>query len=121
MERKIGSLEAYAAAHSEEPLGLSVITAAELFHGVHRTGTAPRRLKRTAFVEHVLTLFPVYGFDLAVARLYAELWASLERAGTKISAHDLIIGATAISRGDTVLTLDRRDFGKIPGLSFKVL
>lgn len=120
-ERKMGALEAYAAAHPEESLGVSVITAAELFHGVQRADNAPRRLKRSAFVEQVLSSFPVYDFDLAVARLYAELWAALERGGTRIGAHDLIIGATAISRGDTVLTLNRRDFGKIPGLSVKVL
>lgn len=120
-ERKAGALEAYAAARSAELLGLSAITAAELFHGVHRADTAARRLKRSAFVEHVLSSFPVFEFDLTVSRLYAELWATLERKGTKIGAHDLIIGATAISRGDTVLTLNRRDFGKIPGLSFDVL
>lgn len=45
----------------------------------------------------------------------------LERKGVKIGAHDLIIGATAIARGDTVLTLNRRDFSRIPGLSFEVL
>jgi predicted nucleic acid-binding protein len=120
-ERKVGALEAYAAAHPDEPLGLSVLTAAELFHGVHRADSAARRLKRSAFVEQVLASFPVYAFDLAISRLYAELWATLERTGPRIGAHDLMIGATAISRGDTVLTLNRRDFGKIPGLSFEVL
>lgn len=120
-ERKTGAIEAYARARPDESLGLSVMTAAELFHGVHRADTAARRLKRSAFVEQVLSSFPVYEFDLAVSRLYAELWATLERKGTKIGAHDLIIGATALSRGDAVLTLNRRDFGKIPGLSFEVL
>jgi predicted nucleic acid-binding protein len=60
-------------------------------------------------------------FDLGVARVYAELWATLERGGTKVSAHDLVIGATAVSRGDTVLTRNRRDFGKVPGLSVEFL
>lgn len=67
---------------------------------MHRADTAARRLKRSAFVEHVLSSFPVFEFDLTVSRLYAELWATLERKGTKTGAHDLIIGATAISRGD---------------------
>lgn len=120
-ERKTGALEAYAAVRPDEPMGLIVMTAAELFHGVHRADTAAWRLKRSVFVEHVLSSFTVYDFDLAVSRLYAELWATLERKGAKIGAHDLIIGATAISRGDTVLTLNRRDFGRIPGLSFEVL
>ncbi len=120
-ERKAASLEAYAAGHPDEPAGLSVITAAELLHGVHRADTAVRRLKRSAYVEQVLSSFPLYHFDLGVGRVYAELWATLERRGIKVSAHDLIIGATAVSRGDTVLTLNRRDFGKIPGLSVELL
>lgn len=120
-ERKAGSLEAYAASHADEPVGLSVITAAELLHGVHRADTAVRRLKRSAYVEQILSSFPLYDFDLGVGRVYAELWATLERRATKVSAHDLIIGATAVSRSDTVLTLNRRDFGKIPGLSVELL
>jgi len=72
-------------------------------------------------VEHILSSFPLYDFDLSVGRVYAELWATLERRGAKVSAHDLIIGATAISRGDRILTLNRRDFGKIPGLSVELL
>ena len=120
-ERKAGSLDAYAVSHPDEPVGLSVITAAELLHGVHRADTAVRRLKRSAYVEQILASFPLYDFDLGVGRVYAELWATLERRGAKVSAHDLIIGATAISRGDTVLTLNRRDFSKIPGLSVELL
>lgn len=120
-ERKARSLETYSASHPDEPVGLSVITATELLHGVHRADTAVRRLKRSAFVEQILSSFPLYDFDLGVGRVYAELWATLERRGTRVSAHDLIIGATAISRGDTVLTLNRRDFGKIPGSSVELL
>jgi tRNA(fMet)-specific endonuclease VapC len=120
-ERKAGSLEAYAASHVDEPVGLSVITAAELLHGVHRADTPTRRLKRSAYVEQLLSSFTLYDIDLGVGRVYAQLWATLERRGTKVSAHDLFIGATAVSRGDTVLTLNRRDFGKIPGLSIELL
>lgn len=120
-ERKAGALEVIAAGHPEEPVGLSVITAAELLHGVHRADTAARRLRRSAFVEQVLSSFPMFDFGLGVARIYAELWATLERKGTKVSAHDLIIGATAVSRGERVLTLNRRDFGKIPGLTVELL
>jgi tRNA(fMet)-specific endonuclease VapC len=71
-ERKAGALEVYAAAHPDEPLGLSVITAAELFHGVHRADTAARRLKRSAFVEYVLSSFPVLEFKSEAQRLWPE-------------------------------------------------
>lgn len=120
-ERKASALESLAARRPDEQVGLSVITAAELLHGVHRADTTARRLRRSAYVEQVLASFPTYDFDLGVARIYAELWATLERKGKKVSAHDLIIGATAVSRGESVVTFNRRDFDKIPGLSVEVI
>jgi tRNA(fMet)-specific endonuclease VapC len=120
-ERKTAALESFAINRAEEPIGISVITAAELLHGVHRAESTARRLRRSAYVEQILNSFPLYDFDLGAARMYAELWAALERKGTRVSAHDLMIGATAVARGDTLLTFDRRDFGKIQGLSVEVL
>jgi tRNA(fMet)-specific endonuclease VapC len=120
-ERQAGVIESLAVRRPHEPVGLSTITASELLHGVHRAETAARRLRRSAFVEKVLASFPLYDFDLAVARIYAELWAVLERKGLRVSAHDLIIGSTAVARGDSVITLNRRDFDKIPGLRVEVL
>jgi len=120
-ERNAQALESFAERRSQEPVGLSVITAAELLHGVYRADTPARRLRRSAFVEQVLASLPLFDFDLGVARIYAELWATLEQRGTRISAHDLIIGATALARGDSVVTSNHRDFSKIPGLSVEML
>ena len=101
----------------DEVFGLSVITASELLHGVHRADTSKRRLKRSAYVERILEDFPIFPFDLTASRVYAELWATLQIKGKRIGAHDLIIAATAISKGFSVATFDLRDFGKIDGLS----
>jgi predicted nucleic acid-binding protein len=120
-ERRAAALESLAAQRADESIGLSVISAAELLHGVHRADSAARRLRRSAYVEQILATFPLYEFDLTAARIYADLWASLERKGVRLSAHDLIIGATALARGDTVVTLDRRDFARIPGVSIEAI
>lgn len=50
------------------------------------------------------------------ANVYAELWATLQKTGKRIGAHDLMVAATAISKGFSVATFDLRDFGKIDGL-----
>lgn len=99
-----------------EPFGVSVVTVAELLHGVERADTEVRRLKRQAFVEKVLESFPVFPFDVSVARIYARIWASLAKKGLTVRAHDLIIAATAISLDYSVITSNRRDFVKIEGL-----
>ncbi len=103
----------------QESFGISVISAAELLHGVHRADTQKRRMRRASYVEKVLESFALYPFDLAAARIYAELWATLQKKGVQVGAHDLMIAATAISLGFSVATLDLRDYRKIEGLSLE--
>ena len=102
-----------------EPFGLSVITVAELLHGVHRADSEKRRIKRSAYVEKVIELFPIYPFGIDTARVYAQLWATLLRKGVQIGAHDLIVASTAIALGFSVATLDKRDFERIEGLELE--
>jgi tRNA(fMet)-specific endonuclease VapC len=100
---------------------LSVITASELLHGVHRADTPRRQLARSAFVEAVLTAFPILELDLAVARVHAKLWADLQSAGGSIGAHDLWIAASALAHSLTVMSTNARDFGRIPGLALEAV
>lgn len=96
---------------------ISVITASELLHGVHRAPSGAARARRAAFVEHLLSAIEPLPITIAVARAHAEVWATLEGKGTPIGAHDLWIAATALSHGMDVATTNARDFKRIPGLS----
>ena len=51
---------------------LSVITASELLHDVHRAAE-PQHARRSAFVEGLLDRFPLLRVDLATARR-AQAW-----------------------------------------------
>ena len=101
--------------HAEEDMALTVITASELLHGVHRA-TRRHRGKREGFVEGVLARVPVVPIDLIAARVHARLWADLAKRGQAVGAHDLLIGATAVAIGFRVATRDARSFPRIPGL-----
>ena len=116
IERGSFQVEKLIEERENEPFGISVITASELLHGVHRADSEKRRLKREAFVEKVIETFPIYPFDLNAARIYARVWATLARKGITIGAHDLIIASTAVSLGFSVVTSDMRDYSKIRGL-----
>lgn len=120
LERNRGMVEGLIAGREEEPFGISVITVAELLHGVERADTETRRLRRQAFVEKVIESLPIFQFDVAASRIYARIWASLVKRGFTVGAHDLIIAATAISLDYTVITSNRRDFEKIEGLRLEV-
>lgn len=120
LERNRGAVDSLVDGREDEPFGISAVTVAELLHGVERADTEVRRIKRQAFVEKVIELFPVFPFDVSVARIYARIWASLVRKGFTVGAHDLIIAATAVSLDYTVITSNRRDFEKIEGVKLEV-
>jgi len=116
LERNRQEIEEIVRGREDEPFGISVVTVAELLHGVERADTEVRKINRQAFVEKVMEFFPTFPFDIAVARIYARIWASLAKRNLLVGAHDLIIAATAISLNYTVITSNIRDYGKIEGL-----
>jgi predicted nucleic acid-binding protein len=66
-------------------------------------------------------MFPVFDYDLAAAKIFAEIWSSTARKGISIGINDLIIASTAISRGYSVMTVNKKDFENIEGLHLEVL
>ncbi|MBU2601339.1 MAG: type II toxin-antitoxin system VapC family toxin [Actinobacteria bacterium] len=115
-ERGRLDLEPHVARRADDESFLSVITASELLHGVHRAAQPEQRARRSAFVEGVLERFPLLPVDLATARAHARVWAELARAGTLIGPHDLWLAATCIAHGLTMVTANLREFRRVPGL-----
>lgn len=98
-----------------EDRAISVVTVSELLHGVLRAQKGTR-MRRRAFVEHLLRALPSVPITDQVARVHADLWAELAGSGQVIGAHDLWIAATAVAHGFGVATGNRRDFERVPGL-----
>jgi tRNA(fMet)-specific endonuclease VapC len=120
-ERGLLDIDGFIKGKEEELFGISVVTVSELLHGVYRADTEKRRLKREAYVENVIEVFPIYHFDTSSARIYARIWSNLASKSTQVGAHDLIIASTAISLGFSVATFDKRDYMKIEGLNIELL
>lgn len=100
----------------DQDRAISVITASELLHGVHRARSGAVRARRAAFVEHVIAVIEPLPVTTGIARAHAEVWAELESDGNLIGAHDLWIAATALGHGMDVATANPRDFERVPGL-----
>ena len=118
-ERDRVELESQLAGCADEDFAISAITASELLHGVHRAANPAQRRRREAFVEGLLARLPVISFDAVAARIHARLSAELAAKGTAVAPHDLIIAATALTKGYIVTTRDERSFPRIPGLSYQ--
>lgn len=116
LERSGSELELRVEGRGDEEFFLSVVTASELLHGVHRSADDRIRSRRSAFVEAVLERLPILGIDLATARAHAGMWAGLSASGRLIGAHDLWIAASCLAHGLTLVTLNVREFARVPGL-----
>ena len=98
-------------------LWVSVMSAAELFHGYWRADHPSRRARREEFVEALLAAIPVLPVTLATARVVGRIDARLMAEGQRIPTSDLLIAATALSRGDAIVTGDARHFDRVTGLT----
>jgi tRNA(fMet)-specific endonuclease VapC len=98
-----------------EDRAISVITASELLHGVHRA-RGGQRTRRSAFVEHLLAGMQAIEISEPVARVHADIWSQLAAKGEVIGAHDLWIAATALAHGMGLATGNTREFKRVPGL-----
>ena len=115
-ERGELDLESLLAERGQVDAALAAITVAELLHGVQRLRASARRIRVETWSEEILAALPVIAFDMSCARAHAHLGALLAKKGTGIGAHGLIIAATALAKGYSVLTKDRRSFSKVPEL-----
>lgn len=106
IERKFG----------DEELALSVMSAAELVHGVWRAQSPQIRARREEFVEEVLARLPVRPVTLRMARLAGQIDARCRSRGVTLPTADLYIGVTALDLGFKVLTANLRHFRQVPGL-----
>ena len=104
----------------DEAFYLSVVTASELLHGVHRAEAPSVRARRSAFVEGVLSSFPLLEIELSTARAHARLRADLAREGRLLGAHDLWIAASCLARGLRLVTASAGEFERVPGLEIEI-
>lgn len=100
----------------EDDVAIAAITLAELYTGIE---LADDRFKaaRAEFVLSLRETIPVESYGLATAEAHGRLLAFVRRSGAPRGAHDLIIAATAIATGRTLITSDHKaDFAALPGL-----
>ena len=104
---------AWLAEADEDGVFLSVVTLAELRHGIERMAVGQRRRRLNEWLANDL-LFRFEGrvllVDVTVADSWGRLTASREASGRPISVADAFIAATAAVHGLTVVTRNVADF-----------
>ncbi len=99
-------------------IAISIITYLEIYHGVLR---APDPAQAEAQIQAFLDTAPLLPLTLAVARRCAGLRETLRTQGKQIQrrAFDLVIAATALEHGLTLVTRNPNDFKDIPDLQLR--
>jgi tRNA(fMet)-specific endonuclease VapC len=93
---------------------ISAVTVGELFHGAYRSAARERHLANIE--ERVLPAVSILPYDAAVARVFGQLRAHLEEAGTRLDDADLQIASTALHHSLELVTGNVRHFQRVPGL-----
>ncbi|MFC4595617.1 tRNA(fMet)-specific endonuclease VapC [Sphingobium tyrosinilyticum] len=92
---------------------ISSITLMELIYGAEKSSNPERNLK---VVEGFAARLEVLNYGQEAAAHTGQLRAELARAGTPIGPYDQMIAGHARSAGLIVVTNNRREFDRVPGL-----
>jgi tRNA(fMet)-specific endonuclease VapC len=101
----------------DQDAALSAVGLTELIHGVYRAQTPQMRVRRETFLQELLADVTVYPYAKETAMLAGKIDGEQQSQGIVIPFGDLLIGATALSLGFSMLTANLRHFQKIPGLT----
>ena len=110
-------IEKIVKATGDQEAALSAIGLTELIHGLYRAQTGEIRQRRESFLNELLTDLTIYPYTKETALLAGKIDGEQQSRGVVIPFGDLLIGATALSLGFNVLTVNVRDFQRIPGLT----
>ena len=96
---------------------MSAVGLTELVHGIYRAQSPEARIRRESFIQELLQDVEVFPYTKETAMLADKLDGEQQSRGVVIPFPDLLIGATALANGYSVLTINVRHFRSIPGLS----
>ena len=105
--------------YGEAEIGVSVVTIAELTHGVQRSKSEAQKQRSQAFVDDVLATFTVYPVTAEIAQRVGIISGQAAERRLTLPFEDLLIGATALQLGFELATHNARHFETIPDLIVK--
>lgn len=110
------TLVARVQSHSPGDILLCSVVKAELIYGAYHSSRAADNLRLLyRFFEPFISL----PFDDACCDVYGRIRSDLARNGTPIGPNDLLIAATTVANDLTLVTANRKEFGRVAGLQIE--
>ena len=107
-----GKLAAMLRSREPDTVAMSAIVMHELYYGAFKSQRRDRNLAVVAAIP-----LQVLDFSNADARQAGAIRASLALAGTPIGPYDVLIAGQARNRGLSLVTRNRDEFERVPGLN----
>jgi tRNA(fMet)-specific endonuclease VapC len=100
--------------HEGTIVGIPTVVLYELWYGIKKSARAqPNTDALDNFLALDVTPWP---FEPEDAEEAGDVRAALERAGTPIGPYDVLIAAQARRRGAILVTANKNEFARVPGL-----
>lgn len=94
---------------------VSAVSLSELYSGAYKM-QSDRGLHEVDFIKKIFNILPYGDVDNVAEEVFGSTKAILSSSGRPLDDMDLLIGASAISRGLTMVTHNSRHFSRIPKL-----
>jgi tRNA(fMet)-specific endonuclease VapC len=107
-----GAIASRIAREGESSVCTSIIVAGELRFGAYKRGSD----RLMAQVEAILSAIEILPLEEPADQHYGKLRVLLESRGDMIGPNDMLIVAHALALDCTVVTANRREFSRVPGL-----
>jgi len=97
-----------------ETMAVSTVVLFELMYGAAKSEHRDRNFRRIA--DFTAGPISIIAFEAGDADEAGEIRAALERRGTPIGPYDILIAAQARRRNAVLVTANKREFSRVPGL-----
>jgi tRNA(fMet)-specific endonuclease VapC len=102
--------------HRPDEIALCSVVKAELLYGAQRSSRIAENLR---VLDRFFEPFYSLPFDDNCVQTFGRIRTELERTGTPIGPYDLLIAATAVANGRTLVTANTREFSHVAGLTIE--
>lgn len=100
-----------------DDVAIPVMVLFELRYGVAKSTRRRANAARLAIFQQLpIAILP---FEPDDAEEAGDIRATVERAGTPVGPYDVLIAAQARRRGAVLVTANRREFARVPGLKIE--
>lgn len=106
-------IQVHMKSHVPSEINIPSIVLAELYYGAAKSTARDKVIQR---LQEFIAPLHIVAFNSRSAMTYGTIRAELESMGRGIGPNDLVVAATTLGHGGTLVTHNVKEFSAVPGL-----